>query len=84
MLLSGGWSLYEAPWLQLLATNGKSDGRGSPENKLCSLAAWSSSSDARLRMRGGGGMTRKQAGGFRPCLLLDLSPAVASLDWPVT
>jgi hypothetical protein len=35
-------------------------------------------------VRGGGGMTRKQAGGFRPCLLLDLSPAVASLDWPVT
>jgi hypothetical protein len=38
-------------------------------------------SDARLKVRGGGGMTRKQAGELRPCLLLDLSPAVASLDW---
>jgi len=29
-------------------------------------------------------MTRNQAGGFRSCLESDLSPAVASLDWPVT
>src|SRR5256886_9430926 len=28
-----GWSLYGAPWLQLVAINGKSDGRGSAENK---------------------------------------------------
>src|SRR5207253_9583929 len=28
-----GWSLYGAPWLQLVAINGKSDGRGRAENK---------------------------------------------------
>jgi hypothetical protein len=27
-----GWSLYGGPWLQLVAINGKSDGRGSAEN----------------------------------------------------
>ena len=33
MLAPAGWSLYGAPWLQLVAINGKSDGRGSAENK---------------------------------------------------
>src|SRR6266550_4354997 len=28
-----GWSLYGAPWLQLVAISGKSDGRGRAENK---------------------------------------------------
>src|SRR4051794_29057507 len=28
-----GWSLYGAPWLQLVAITSKSDGRGSAENK---------------------------------------------------
>src|SRR5437667_9995346 len=32
-MLAVGWSLYGAPWLQLVAINGKSDGRRSPENK---------------------------------------------------
>jgi hypothetical protein len=63
------------------AANGTTPDNGS--NKLCSLVV-AVVSDVRLRVRGGGGMTRKQAGGFRPCLRLDLSPAVASLDWPVT
>jgi len=32
-MLAVGWSLYGAPWLQLVAINGKSDGGGSAENK---------------------------------------------------
>jgi hypothetical protein len=37
MLAPAGWSLYGAPWLQLVAINGKSDGRGSAESKPKSL-----------------------------------------------
>src|SRR6266550_6807732 len=32
-MLAVGWSLYGAPWLQLVAINGKSDGRERAENK---------------------------------------------------
>ena len=32
-MLAVGWSLYGAPWLQLVAINGKLDGRERAENK---------------------------------------------------
>jgi hypothetical protein len=41
------------------------------------------SSGAWRRVQSGGGMTRNQAGDS-VCLQIDLSPATALLDWPVT
>jgi len=52
--------------------------------KLCSVVGWPSLSDGRLRVRSGDGMTHYQAGGLFLALNPDLSPAAASLDWPVT
>jgi hypothetical protein len=63
-----------------VGTNG---GRETGITMLCSVAGRPCLSDERLRVRSDGGMTHNHAGGSL-CLESDLSPAAASLDWPVT